>query len=45
MSPDLEKHLIELGVIRRPVPVSIPRPCGHPSTWKGVWYPDGEIPH
>lgn len=50
MSPDLEKHLTELGVIRRPVSVpaptpETPRPDGHHSTWKGTWYPDGEIPH
>lgn len=43
---DLERHLNELGVIARTAPLPRPvRPAGDPSSWRGIWYRDGEIPH
>jgi hypothetical protein len=45
---DLERHLNELGVIARPAPLPAPalpaRPEGPPSSWRGIWYPDGNVP-
>jgi hypothetical protein len=46
MPSDLDRMLNELGVIARPVPAPKPqRPVGATADWKGVWYPDGVIPH
>lgn len=44
---DLERHLIELGVIARPAPQPKPdpEPREDPSQSRGIWYPDGNIPH
>jgi hypothetical protein len=45
----LEQHLNELGVIARPATPQpkqpTDRPDGPPSTWRGIWYVDGNIPH
>jgi hypothetical protein len=40
-SPDLADFLREIGIDS---PDPAPRPAGDPSTWKGVWFPDGVIP-
>lgn len=47
---DLDRILNELGVIARSAPQPQPkpltdRPDGPPHTWRGTWYPDGNIPH
>ena len=42
---DLDRILNELGVIARPVPAPTARPDGPANAWRGVWYPDGNIPH
>lgn len=42
---DLERHLNELGVVARPAPPKPTRPAGPPATWRGTYYPDGNIPH
>lgn len=45
---DLERHLNELGVIARPAPITAPAPAARPegpsSAWRGIWYPDGNVP-
>lgn len=45
---DLDRILNELGVVARPVPAPpapTTRPDGPVNAWRGVWYPDGNIPH
>lgn len=42
-SADLADFLREIGITKpEPKPA---RPAGDPNVWKGVWYPDGVIPH
>lgn len=45
---DLDRILNELGVLPRPVPAPpappTTRPDGPPHTWRGTYYPDGNIP-
>ena len=45
---DLDRILNELGVIARPAPPppqrQTDRPDGPTSSWRGVWYADGNIP-
>jgi hypothetical protein len=44
-----DDELDMLGVIARPATPQpkkpTDRPDGDPSTWRGVWYADGDIPH
>lgn len=46
---DIERILDQLGVRAQPTPTKQPqptdRPDGPPNAWRGVWYPDGNIPH
>lgn len=43
---DIERILDQLGVRAQPTPTKIAqRPPGQPNDWKGIWYPDGNIPH
>lgn len=44
---DIERILDQLGVRAQPTPAptkTTDRPPGPPSAWRGVWYPDGNIP-
>jgi hypothetical protein len=48
MTPALAQELARIGVVLPAAPVPRPaptRPAGDPRDWKGVWYPDGNIPH
>lgn len=42
---DLERILDQLGVRAQPVTPPPARPEGPPHSWRGIWYPDGNIPH
>jgi len=42
---DLDRHLNELGVIARPAPQPKLEPRPDPRLSKGIYYPDGNIPH
>jgi hypothetical protein len=44
MTKHLDQALALIGVIA-PRTAPAPRPAGNPSTWPGVWYANGDIPH
>lgn len=44
MAADIDRILDELGVRAQPTPPK-PSPRPDPRKDKGVWYPDGNIPH
>lgn len=43
--PHIAKALSDMGIDIKPVPAPTERPAGPSSTWRGCYYPTGEIPH
>ena len=44
---DIDRFLRDMGMAQaKPAPQpATQRPAGKPCEWRGVWYPDGVVPH